>query len=107
MPQPPALPDKAEYELLEWKEKYDEVCREIEKAEEEVKEMTVQVMMQTFFHFSNDMSVFFCALPVFEVYATRHSIYKNMLPFVSNTATELILVEKRCDAIFCVNETKS
>ena len=43
MPEPPALPEKAEYELLEWKEKYDEVCKEIENAEDEVKEMTIQV----------------------------------------------------------------
>lgn len=43
MPQPPALPEKEEYELLEWKEKYDEICREIEKAEDEVKDMTRQV----------------------------------------------------------------
>lgn len=43
LPQPPALPDKPDYEVLEWKEKYDEVCKEIENAEEEVKEMTRQV----------------------------------------------------------------
>ncbi|XP_065065519.1 golgin subfamily B member 1-like isoform X1 [Rhopilema esculentum] len=43
LPAPPALPDKTEYEVLEWKEKYDEICREIERAEDEVKDMNAQV----------------------------------------------------------------
>ena len=43
LPQPPALPDKQDYEIMEWKGKYDEICREIEKAEDEVKVMAAQV----------------------------------------------------------------